>query len=201
MKEDLKYGEKYRLELLCKSQTKNIIVFETPTGDLLPLRANDLECVSPIPERENTESAHKYDPCRLFKEGDIVEPCQVKGRWFGTAWKKRSGILFTVTTDEDEEGVMWVQDPDSLHAQDVEAVFFRLVTPVEELEPHFIEESNDGATIVWTVKKRNCSQGLDFRYCPGWGGNIFFSENHCRKHAEAECKRLNAEYRKENSHE
>lgn len=179
MKEDLKYGEKYRLELLCKSQTKNIIVFETPTGDLLPLGVNDLECVSPVPERENTESAHKHNPCRLFKKGDIVEPCQVKGRWFGSAWKDRSGMRFTVTKREDEEGVMWVQDPDSLHAQDVEAVFFRLVTPVEELEPYKCGEGIDAQLIFFQDER--------------------FAEFENEEDAQRVCAWLNSEYRKENA--
>ena len=35
----------------------------------------------------DTETETKYDPCRKFRKGDIVEPCEVKGRWFGAAWK------------------------------------------------------------------------------------------------------------------
>lgn len=89
----------------------------------------------------DTEHEPKYDPCRKFRKGDIVKPCEVKGRWFGTAWKNLKGIHFTVTSDEDEEGVMWVEDPKSLHPKDVEAVFFQLVTPVEELEQHSIKKA------------------------------------------------------------
>ena len=89
----------------------------------------------------DTETETKYDPCRKFRKGDIVVPCEVKGRWFGTGWKNRKGIHFTVTSDEDEEGVMWVEDPKSLHPKDVEAVFFQLVTPVEELEQHNIKKA------------------------------------------------------------
>ena len=43
----------------------------------------------------------KYDPCRPFREGDIVTPCQVKGRWCSSAWKGRAGMHFIVTKDED----------------------------------------------------------------------------------------------------
>lgn len=207
MNEDLKYGEKYRLELLCKSQTKNIIVFETPTGGLLPLDVNDLECVSPIPERENTESAHKYAPCRLFKEGDIVEPCQVKGRWFGSAWKNRSGMRFTVTKREDEEGVMWVQDPDSLHAHDVEAVFFQLVTPVEELEPYKVNHVKE----LELFEVCHYEMGDDTIEKEGelnkivrtiyWYGKrkLDRTEEEAKAEAEAERDRLNEAYRKEKS--
>lgn len=128
----------------------------------------------------------KYDPCRLFRKGDIVEPCQVKGRWFGTAWKNRSGIRFTVTKDEDEEGVMWVDDPDSLHSKDVEAVFFQLVTPVEELEPWTLDEADP---IFWGIARA--------------GGNpvMLPRDYFTKKAAEAECNRLNAEHRKEHNHD
>ena len=94
--EEIKVGEKYRIELLCILNKEKVIVFETPTGDHIPLRNSDIECVSPANGIKNTEketifptikklatlpqnfprpeTAPKYDPCRLFKAGDIVEP-------------------------------------------------------------------------------------------------------------------------------
>lgn len=134
---------------------------------------------------KNTETAPKYDPCRKFREGDIVEPCQVKGRWFGTAWKDRRGIRFTVTKDEDEEGVMWVQDPDSLHSKDVEAVFFQLVVPVEELEPYFVAYDDK----FYHVHKKGEAAALAVYYEA--------KHPHAKEAAEAERDRLNAEHRKE----
>lgn len=62
---EVKTGEKYKLELLCIHNAGKVIMFETPTGDHLPFRESDLECVSP--------AAPKYDPCRKFREGDMVD--------------------------------------------------------------------------------------------------------------------------------
>ena len=135
----------------------------------------------------------KYDPCRPFKEGDIVTPCSVKGRWFGTAWKDRSGIRFKVTKDEDEEGVMWVKDPDSLSPKDVEAVFFQLVVPVEKMEPYSVHESEvvNGFDIV---REKMCV--MTFPYGSKEAG-YYRNKLAAKEAAEAECARLNAEYRKE----
>lgn len=137
-------------------------------------------------DTKNDEPTPKYDPCRKFREGDIVEPCQVKGRWFGTAWKDRSGIRFEVTKDEDEEGVMWVQDPDSLHPKDVEAVFFQLVVPVEEVEPYIVKKYSN----FYAVERYNRLADRPATY------DIDFHP-HAKEAAEAECARLNEEYRKE----
>ena len=79
--------------------------------------------------------------------------------------------------------------------------YLELVTPVEELEPYFLEESHDGATIVLTVRCVPNGEGIAFRYCPGWGGNVFHSEEQFRQHAEAERDRLNAEWREEQSND
>lgn len=136
----------------------------------------------------------KYDPYRKFRKGDIVEPCQVKGRWFGTAWKNRRGIRFTVTKDEDEEGVMWVDDPDSLHPKDVEAVFFQLVTPVEEMEPYRVKLRQEGSFPdtypYYSVIDHDGNEVARFY-------NEHYEAGKARERAEAERDRLNAEYRKE----
>ena len=187
--EELKAGERYNFTLLYTGQSiNNKFRFESPTGIHYILGLGDMEAVSPLSAPangiKNAEPAPKYDPCRKFREGDIVEPCQVKGRWFGTAWKDRSGIRFTVTKDEDEEGVMWVQDPDSLHPKDVEAVFFQLVTPVEELEPYSVTAD--------VGKHYVCDKR-------GMAISLYYNNSHpnAKAAAEAECARLNAEYRKE----
>lgn len=158
-----------------------------PVEDMEPCEA---ETFSPANDVKSTKDAQKYDPCRKFREGDIVTPCSVKGRWFGTAWKDRSGIRFKVTKDEDEEGVMWVQDPDSLSPKDVEAVFFQLVVPVEELEPYIVKEYSS----FYAVERYNhladrpATYDLDFH-------------PHAKEAAEAECARLNEEYRKEQNND
>ena len=134
----------------------------------------------------------KYDPCRPFKKGDIVEPVACNGR-APLYLRKYIGTKQVVECDEDINGIVGI-------VGDIEAVsaaFLKLITPVEELEPYFIEESHDGATIVLTVRCIPNGEGIAFRYCPGWGGNVFHSEEQFRQHAVAERDRLNAEYRME----
>lgn len=145
--------------------------------------------VIPSPVKENKP---KYDPCRKFREGDIVEPCQVKGRWWSRGWKDLSGIRFTVTEDENEDGLMGVKAPDSIHPQPAEAVFFQLVTPVEELEPYVVEDSIPNAfDICWRETGDNLATYW-FNDPP-----ITYTQEEAKAAAETECARLNAEWRKE----
>lgn len=140
---------------------------------------------------KNTEITPKYDPCRPFRKGDIVEPCQVNGRWLSPPWEHRTGIRYEVTKDEDPlTAHMEVKDPDSPHPFLVHAAFFKLVTPVEEREPYKVEESifikNE-----WKVWKDggDKTQTLIATYT--------LAHPNAKAAAEAERDRLNAEYRKE----
>ena len=147
---------------------------------------------------KNTETAPKYDPFRRFRKGDRVSPCA----WQDRAPTARMGACciipkfgtYEVLTDELHEMVSLRYGEDTIK---MHICFLELVTPVEELEPYFIEESHDGATIVLTVRCIPNGEGIAFRYCPGWGGNVFHSEEQFRQHAVAERDRLNAEHRKE----
>jgi hypothetical protein len=130
----------------------------------------------------------KYDPCRPFRKGDIVEPCQVKGRWLSEAWKDRAGIRFIVTMSEDADGRMLVKDPDSIIDRYADAVYFQLVTPVEELEPYYVKD--DGTHYV--VGKR--PEEPEIVYLAEYSKD---RHPHAKEAAQAECDRLNAEYRKE----
>ena len=134
-------------------------------------------------------SSPKYAPCRKFRKGDIVEPCQVKGRWMSDTWAERSGIHYTVTEDEDEYGIITiVKDPDCNLPSIASAVFFKLVTPVEELEPYSVGESTDYFSV-------DAKDGNEI--------SCYWKDSHpnAKAGAEAERDRLNAEYRKEQSHE
>lgn len=133
---------------------------------------------------DKLSTAPKYDPCRKFREGDIVTPCSVKGRWLGADWKDRSGIRFTVTTDEDEDCTMWVKDPDSIQQDCVDVVYFQLVVPVEELEPYSVVDAHTH----WDVANKDMKTVST--YSKGY-------HPHAKAAAEAECQRLNEEHRKE----
>ena len=131
-------------------------------------------------------STPKYDPNRKFRKGDIVKPCQVKGRWQSITWKGRSGIHFTVTEDEDEDGIVSIKDPDCKLPSITSAVFLELVTPVEELEPYIVVDAHTH----WDVADKNMKTVA--MYSKG-------NHPHAKEAAEAERDRLNAEYRKEQS--
>ncbi|MBQ7022992.1 MAG: hypothetical protein IJN29_05385 [Akkermansia sp.] len=188
---EIKVGKTYnvRVKVIDFNLARNAVVVWDCGGHPCYFRLEDFTHINPYPPlnlpttTKIPEPAPKYDPCRKFREGDIVEPCQVKGRWGGTYWKDHSGIRLTVTQDENEEGVMWVKAPDSLSPRVVDAVYFQLVTPVEELEPYSVETCQYG----YTVNK---------------GEDILATYNdekhpHAKAAAEAERDRLNAEYRKE----
>lgn len=203
--EDIKVGQKYKLELLCIHSAEKVIIFETPTGDHIPLRNGDRECVTSINPYEPLklvisnripEIAPKYNPNRLFKKGDIVEPR--KGRevyaceWEDCVFHKLEGT-YKVCNDE-REGHVSVIDKETGVDCYVSSFALELVTQAEELEPYRI--FNNERLGAWTVLKNE----LIFAYYPyrvNESDNIVHSEEEAKAAAEAERDRLNAEYRKE----
>ena len=140
-------------------------------------------------------SAPKYDPNRKFKKGDIVEPCQVKGRWHSVTWEGRSGIHFTVTEDEDEDGIVSIKDSDCDLPYIAAAVFFNLVTPVEELGPYSVRHNE--AHAAWSIYGPFGLSAVNYFY----GERYPYTQEQAKAAAEAERDRLNAEYRKEQSND
>lgn len=140
-------------------------------------------------------STPKYDPNRKLKKGDKVRVVEYKGRIGSSIMLV--GTRAIVTQDEEELEWVAIKSEDGIKRDSIDPAYLELVTPVEELEPYYIEESHDGATIVLTVRCIPNGEGIAFRYCPGWGGNVFHSEEQFRQHAVAERDRLNAEHRKE----
>lgn len=133
--------------------------------------------------------APKYDPCRLFKKGDKV----MLRKWCG-----RNPVIYgmnlfqlgeVLNVDEDEntkeEGLILVSNAEC--KQSIHACYLDLITPVEELEPYNVDHNQYG----WHVEK---------------DGEIIATYNderrpNAKEAAEAECKRLNDEYRKEQNNE
>ena len=99
---------------------------------------------------------------------------------------------------------MWVKDPDSLHSKDVEAVFFQLVTPVEEMILYKVNHVKE----LELFEVCHYEMGDDTIEKEGelykivrtiyWYGNKKGdrTEEEARAEAEAERDRLNEEYRK-----
>lgn len=148
---------------------------------------------------KNTEPAPKYDTCRLFKKGDKVRLRRRDGRTpHEHAYDmnvEEDGVIRTVLHDE-EDGLVsvdWGVDDDIC----VPFFYIELVTPVE-LEPYSVqlrkEMTLDDTYPYCAVIDDDGNEAARF-YCEQ------YEAGKARAAAEAECKRLNAEYRKENSHE
>ena len=156
------------------------------------LHEHDFAALSPANGIKNTEPAPKYDPCRPFKAGDIVKPCSVKGRWWDFTWKERHEHI-VVTEDEDKDGVMGIKEEDSIYPRLAPAVFFQLVTPVEEREPYSVHEAD---TIKGFDIMRDGLCVMTFPFGSKEAG-YYHSKIAAKEAAQAERDRLNAEYRKE----
>lgn len=159
------------------------------------------QCVAIINALRDTEcnckKPTKYDPNRLFRKGDIVE-MDNHGRDIAASMKKAGvelGKRYTVTRDESTESngrysigyVSFIGDDGIEH----NSMFFwlKLVTPVEEIERYYIEHDTTGFAIV---DRLNVGYVAHFKAV---------QHPHAKEAAEAERDRLNAEYRKEKSHD
>lgn len=123
----------------------------------------------------------KYDPCRKFREGDRVKPRSVFGRKLYI-----KDVLYEVMWDE-SCNKMSVKDLTSAETLvGMPSVFFELVTPVEELEPYYVEEQDS----CYVVGKRQESPEME--YIAGFSKT---RHPNAKAAAEAECKRLNDEWK------
>lgn len=143
--------------------------------------------VIPSPVKENKP---KYDPCRKFRKGDKVEPKAVKGRpaigGINGAIIKLSGQFFVARDEsENENYTVTILMPDGTEC-DTDPAYLKLVTPVEEREPYFVQENQNVVEVL----------SHEDEEVPA---TVFFKSKHknARERAEAERDRLNAEYRKE----
>lgn len=186
--EEIKVGKTYRIELLCILNKENVIVFETPTGDHIPLRNSDIECVSSANGIKSAKNAQKYDPCRKFRKGDKVRFRKVNDR-FTPDWDAKTfvGTLGKVYSDERASGNVTVLCCDDVY-RTIDATYLELITPVEELEPYSVKELRNVIEVV-NSKETEVRSAVFFRS----------RHPHAKEAAEEECARLNEEYRKERS--
>jgi hypothetical protein len=143
-----------------------------------------------------SETAPKYDPCRKFKEGDIVDYRRIYGRDYETVPDPEDYKFARVISSEDEEsGMVGVE---FIAAYGGEDVYFavpwfhlELVIPVEELAPYSVHESEvmQGFDIV---RDKLCVMTFPFGEKEnGWYNNRL----EAKAAAEAERDRLNAEWK------
>lgn len=148
----------------------------------------------------------KYDPCRKFKKGDKVRIRKVNGnlpkcRYNGVTVK--DGTIGEINSSG-ERNCYWVKF-NRTTSWCLDCAYFELVTPVEELEPYYVEEKD----IEYQVRMEK--GGLDclisvFRYHNYIEGykqyyDILPTMKQAKAAAEAECARLNEEYRKKYENE
>jgi hypothetical protein len=131
---------------------------------------------------EIPETYPKYDPNRLFREGDKVEVVKNKGRIGSSTLPV--GIRATVVKDEDECDWVFLKADDCDKLDTIDAAYLKLVKPVEELEPYIVVDAHTH----WDVADKNMKTVA--MYSKG-------NHPHAKEAAEAECDRLNDKWRKE----
>lgn len=128
------------------------------------------------------QPAPKYDPCRLFRVGDIVTPIERDGREVPDG--APVGEKCTVVEPE-KNGIVCIRyDVGSeYYIHEIPFYHLELVSPVEELKPYRVEESTD----YFSVDKG------EEEIC------LFWKDKHPnpKAAAEAECSLLNEGYRKD----
>lgn len=144
----------------------------------------------------------KHDPARLFKKGDKVRPVKRRGRYYSSADEKYADLILTVKSDEvtdSSQSEIWVEGEteDDKVCWNTDPVYLELVTPVEELVPFYVdyitEDDDDDLddNPRWCVKYRKYDDIVSVFYRNG-----FEHPEKTQAAAEAECKRLNEEHRK-----
>jgi len=209
--EELKVGEIYNVRVKVKTigdefiQVNPIlrgVVLSTywPTTFVL----GEASAFSPIPPEngtKNSEPAPKYAPCRRFRKGDKVEYHPKDGRELFEAKRLLAQTLTVVENEHKEYNRVTVeaQNGDTLS---VPFYYLKLVTPVEELERYILihkehekcfevcrkdDDEPDGLT-----GRTRCLATYSYHRPPQT-----YTKAQAKERAEAECARLNVEYRKE----
>jgi hypothetical protein len=191
---DIKVGETYNVRVTVKYIDGYDVVAATirqdeKEGYRTRFHFEDIPAFSPI----SPETAPKYNPCRMFRKGDIVRLREYNGRkpydyWHKQTIKHFGAKLDTVLEDELDSGNVDIfQDApiDELTVR-VNSCHLELVTPVEELEPYNVHETEYLFRVMQVVE----------------GGEQIVCEYRKSSHpnpkaaAEAERDRLNTEHRK-----
>lgn len=141
---------------------------------------------------KNTEPAPKYDPCRPYREGDKVRYVKRNGRFCpgSHAFEEQLSLLGTVVNDEQLDCFVVVNFGNEGDNYLLDPAYLELETPVEELGPYYVEPST--LQTYWEIWRRDSKDGdtLVVTYKNDY-------HPHAQAAAEAECERLNAEFRKE----
>lgn len=184
--QDLKQGQSYLI--LAKFDEKDFYneydFVAAPSDYRLVLdEASVRQCVF-LPSEPPTlvGSPSKYSPIRRFRKGDRVRVVAWQGRV--PSCPALLGKIANAVSDEHYADVR-IQIDSGEGFCTIYSCFLELITPIEELEPYEVTESTD----YFAVENR--SKGDEVA--------TFWKEGHPnpKEAAEAECARLNAEFRKE----
>lgn len=139
----------------------------------------------------------KYDPTHIFKEGDIVRYVERDGRFYVDA--PPVGAICRVIVGEDSVGMVSVEfkfsENEEPAVHDVPFYHLELITPVEELGPYSVQHNE--AHAAWSIYGPYHLSAVNYFY----GEHYPYTEESAKAAAEAECKRLNEEYRKNQNNE
>jgi hypothetical protein len=129
----------------------------------------------------------KYDPCRKFRKGDVVRVVEWNGRK-----PEAEDKLYTVQQNERPGRTMVDIGPnDAGGSSFYTACFLELVTPVEERGLYVVRHNE--AHAAWSIYGPFNLSAVNYFY----GEHYPYTEESAKAAAEAECERLNEEYRKE----
>jgi hypothetical protein len=139
----------------------------------------------------------KYDPCRKFKEGDIVDYRRRYGRDYETVPDPEDYKIARVFSSEEEESGMVGVEFIKAYGGDnvcflVPWFHLELVIPVEELNPYSIIVQPEGYHCVRIMKEKRIHSSFPF----GEEECVCHTLEEAKNAAETECKRLNAEWKK-----
>lgn len=203
-------GGIYDLRIVVEAKRDNALLVCTLSDDEMQdkpryvLHRRDACDLRPIPPKngtKNTEPEPKYDPCRKFRKGDRVElKEEIDGRKLSDFVSGLTlGKVYTVEEDEKDCTVVLSCD---CGLGKYSFVHLRLVTPVEELERYVLlhNEFSMNYEVCWKDDDEQDGQTGRTRCRAQYWYHLppqTYSQKEAKAAAEAECARLNAEYRKE----
>lgn len=129
----------------------------------------------------------KYDLYRKFKKGDKVRVVERDGRSPVLCGAVELGGTYTVHADEDDGDVILDIGYGMLGGEPIAWTFLELITPIEELEPYNVHETEYLFRVI-QVAKEGEQVVCEYRK---------IAHPNAKAAAEAECDHLNAEHRKE----
>lgn len=157
-----------------------ITVAEIALGRIYYNGTNCMDCCYP----DEVSLPPKYDPCRLFRKGDVVEPKSVNGRFFDDYVVPLTGEKCIVEKDEREFQYVVISHNEKKYS--IDPAYLELVTPVEGLEPYIVRKYRSFYAVEKYNNHKDRPATFDIDFHP-----------HAKEAAEAERDRLNAAYRKE----